>query len=195
MHSIKVDGIEYRFFDHLFAVSRCGKVLRKLLPYTPTRHPLGYLCLGRRRLMHRVVAHCWLAPPAPGQFQIHHKNENKTDNRADNLEWISPKEHMGDRHRVITDKTRAGRIRGAKVAGTYIRTEATRQKLRQYRLGKKDSRKTQQRKAEILAVVGPKRPIKFNGVTYPSVSAAARAAGLHLSTFRLWHLSKNSPEN
>ena len=56
MISFTMDGIEYRMFDHLYAVSRCGKVLRRMEPCTPAKHPGGYLVLGRQRLMHRVVA-------------------------------------------------------------------------------------------------------------------------------------------
>lgn len=37
MISFNIDGIEYRVFDHIFAVSRCGKILRKYQPYTPTQ--------------------------------------------------------------------------------------------------------------------------------------------------------------
>jgi len=179
MKSFTMEGIEYRIYDHLYAVSRCGKVLRQLQPYIPTKHPMGYLVLGRRRLMHRVVAACWLDFFDPNK-QIHHINGDKTDNRAENLECVSPKEHMGDRHKGIS--------------GKYVRTDATRQKIRDFRTGRKDTEDTRRRKAEILNAVCPKRLCKFQNVTYPSVSAAARAAGVPVATFRQRCNSKNFPD-
>jgi hypothetical protein len=176
MISFEIDGIQYRMFDHLYAVSRCGKVLRKFTSYTPTKHPEGYLCLGRQRLMHRVVAMCWLDNPTNASH-VHHINEDKSDNRADNLEWLTPKEHLGDRHKGLN--------------GSYIKTDETRNKLRLYRTGRKDSEATRLRKAEVLATNGPKTQCSFQNIVYPSVAAAARVAGIHPTTFRQRCLSKN----
>jgi hypothetical protein len=176
--SFEMDGITYRCFDHLFAVSRCGKVLRKMAFYEPTMHNCGYLALGRRRLMHRVVAFCWLDRPE-GATHVHHKNEIKTDNRADNLEWVTPKQHFTERHTGM---------------GHHVPSDYARALSRARRLGTKDDEKTRQRKAQILADVGPKTPCKFQGVGYPSVAAGARAAGIPPATFRLRCLSKNFPE-
>jgi len=179
MTSFWMDGIEYRAFDHLYAVSRCGKVLRGTQFYTPTVRPDGYLCLGRQRLMHRVVAACWLEGFTPGVL-VHHRNEDKSDNRADNLECVTPRVYMKDRH--------------SGDSGRYYRTEETRQKLREYRQGRVDSAETRAKKAAILAEVYPRRQCSFQGVTYPSVSAAARAAGIPVATFRLRCSSKNFPD-
>ena len=182
MISFTMDGIEYRMFDHLYAVSRCGKVLRNLHPYTPHQHPQGYLMLGRERLMHRVVAACWLDGFDPLK-QVHHINGNKADNRADNLECVTSKEHFGSRHLDISSQI-----------GKYPRTEAARQKLREFRTGTIDSEETRNKKAAILAVVGPKTQCSFQSITYPSVSAGARAAGISPATFRQRCKSKNFPD-
>lgn len=179
MTSFTMDGIEYRVFDHLYAVSRCGKVLRQMQHYIPTRHPQGYLTLGRERLMHRVVAKCWL-PDFNPKKHVHHINGNKTDNHAENLECVTPKEHFGERH--------------ADTNGKHSVSEEAKEKLRQYRLGTKDSAETRAKKAAILADVHPRRECRFQGVTYPSVSAAARAAGVPVATFRLRCKSKNFPD-
>ena len=176
MTCFTMDGVEYRVFDHLYAVSRCGKVLRQMQPYTPTFHTQGYFALGRRRLMHRVVAQCWLPDFSP-EKHVHHINGDKTDNRADNLECVTPKEHFGDRH--------------AGTNGRHSMSEEAREKLRQYRLGAKDSAETRAKKVAILTDVHPRRECHFQGVTYPSVSAAARAAGIPVATFRLRCKSKN----
>jgi hypothetical protein len=179
MISFTMDGVEYRVFDHLYAVSRCGKVLRQMHPYTPAKHNYGYLCLGRQRLMHRVVAACWLEDFDPKKL-VHHINEDKTDNRAENLECVTVQEHIGDRHKGVH--------------GHYVRSEETRHKTRLARLGTTDSEDTRAKKAAILAVVGPKRKCSFQGILYPSASAAARVAGVHLATFRQRCSSKNFPD-
>ena len=90
MISIQVDGIEYRFFDHLYAVSRCGKALRKLQPYTPTVHNKGYLVLGRQRLMHRVVAACWLESFDPLK-QVHTSTATRLTTALTTLNALLPR--------------------------------------------------------------------------------------------------------
>ena len=201
MLSIEVDGIEYRFFDHLYAVSRCGKVLRKLQPHTPTAHNMGYLILGRQRLMHRVVAACWLESFDPDK-QVHHINGDKTDNRAENLECVTPKEHFADRH--------------AGMYGHYTRSDATREKLRQARLGSVTSEETKAKQR--AALLGRKRPYfpraphseeskqarsldhwrntrcRVFGVEYRSFAEAAKATGIHRFTVRKRCLSENFPD-
>ena len=89
MISFTFESIEYRMFDHLYAVSRCGKVLRQFKPYTPTKRNDGYLSLGRQRLMHRIVATCWVENPTNATW-VHHCDENKANNHADNLVWTTP---------------------------------------------------------------------------------------------------------
>ena len=177
MLSIQIDGIEYRFFDHLYAVSRCGKVLRNLSQMTPRTRPDGYLELGRRRLMHRIVAICWLENPTNAK-NVHHKNGNKADNRADNLEWITQKDHA-EHHNEW---------------GKYQRTPESIAKFIASRTGVKDSAESAAVKRKNLDKVRPSTVCKFQGVTYPSVASAARAAGVGGPTFRVRALSKNFPE-
>ena len=204
MLSIEVDGIVYRFFDHLYAVSRCGKVLRKLQPYVPVARKDGYVALGRERLMHRVVAACWLDNFDPAKH-VHHINGDKADNRVDNLECLTPKEHFAERHGDALYEM-----------AHHIRTPETREKIRQARLGTVTSEETKAKQR--AALLGRKRPFftraphspeslqskseshprntacEVLGVVYRSFAEASKATGIHRFTVRKRCLSENFPD-
>lgn len=64
----------------------------------------GYLRMelwldGKKKLMtvHRVVALCYLANPQ-NLPEINHKNKIKTDNRPENLEWVTRQQNMDHRN-------------------------------------------------------------------------------------------------
>ena len=202
MIGVTIEGIEYRIFNHLYAVSYCGKVLRKMQPYSPKQRKDGYLtCGGSKNLMHRIVAICWLENPNNASH-VHHINHNKSDNRACNLEWLTPKEHFGDRHLGST--------------GGYTRTEETRKKIRQARLGSVTSEATKAKQR--AALIGKTRPLfsraghsdeskakrslehhrntscEILGVAYRSFAEASVVTGIHRFTLRKRCLSKNFPE-
>lgn len=203
MISFTVDGVEYRAFNHLYAVSRCGKVVRKHRPYTPTAHPSGYLVMSKT-LVHRAVAECWLDGFDPAK-QIHHVNGVKTDNRLENLECISQTEHLRDRHADLMARV-----------GRYERTEETKTKLRQARIGFVTPEETKEKQR--AALKGKKRPYftraahseeskqrrseqhvrntqcSVSGVVYRSFAAASEATGVHRFTIRKRCLSENFPD-
>lgn len=198
MISLQVDGIEYRFFNYLYAVSRCGKVLKKLTPTNPRLRPDGYLEVGRKMLVHRLVATLWCDNPNKAPH-VHHINHIKSDNNANNLKWVTPKEHIAEFHKDLY--------------GHYTRTDETKEKLRQYRLGKVTSEETKAKQR--AALINKTRPyfarashseeskqkrsknhirnsqcVVF-GITYRSLAEASRATGINKGTLRKRCLSKN----
>lgn len=202
MLSITVDGTVYRFFNHLYAVSRSGLVLRKLEPHTPKLRADGYVEIGGRFLLHRVVAECWCDKPE-GADHVHHKNHKKADNRASNLEWVTPLRHMNEFH--------AGRV--------HSMSESGKQKLRELRVGSITSEATKQKQREASLRLGckpPRRPVgmkcspdaiakmrdnspnamqcEVKGILYQSFSEAARALGEKPHSLRKRCLSKNFPD-
>ena len=97
-------------YSRLYAVSDLGRALSfkrkapRILALCPESD--GYIVVsfskGRRPRsfrLHRVVARCFLSP-APSDRQINHKNGNKQDNRASNLEWVTARENVIHSHRT-----------------------------------------------------------------------------------------------
>lgn len=92
-------------FDILFEVSNLGRVRTKFergKGYTsqyrivlPRENPSGYLCFNWRRngkqttvYLHRLVAEHFVEN-IQGLGEINHKDENKKNNNASNLEWCT----------------------------------------------------------------------------------------------------------
>jgi hypothetical protein len=48
---------------------------------------------GKHRYIHRLVARAFLGEPSAPGFVVHHKDSDRTNNRAANLEWVTPKEN------------------------------------------------------------------------------------------------------
>ena len=89
---------DYKISDEGQIVSLKNNQEKLLHPHFDSRKK--YLIIGlcnngsvKSLLVHRLVAETFLGKRKKG-YEVNHKNLNKTDNRVDNLEWVTRKENM-----------------------------------------------------------------------------------------------------
>lgn len=79
----------------------------------PFKRRDGYIAygLGRKRkaYIHRIVAETFIGPSPFPKATINHKNGKKSDNRPENLEWVSQSENI--KHAWRTGLIATGRFR------------------------------------------------------------------------------------
>ena len=102
-----------RGFEGLYEVSNLGRVRRDgrvLKPHYRKRDGYAEVTLSKNnipvcRKVHHLVAAAFLSKPC-GLVEINHKDENRQNNAAENLEWRSHKENCnyGKRNRRIAQQ-------------------------------------------------------------------------------------------
>lgn len=92
------DGVEIDIFIG-YIITKHGQVysIKYKRFLKPSLNDNGYYRVSTKNknyYIHRLVAFAFLnSPDDNSQTQVNHKNLNKLDNRADNLEWMSPSEN------------------------------------------------------------------------------------------------------
>lgn len=111
---------------HRYQVSACGQVRNADtgLVLRPQRCSNGYrivnLGRGSRHLVHRLVAVAFVGgDPA---LQVNHKNGDRSDNRAENLEWLSCSENHRHSYRELARKQHGSTRRVAVSKGGVSQT-------------------------------------------------------------------------
>lgn len=99
-------------YEGLYEVSDLGRVRRNGKILKPYKDTWGYLSVslsknGIRRVVsvHRLVAYAFI--PNPNNYpQINHRDENKTNNAVENLEWCTCEynQNYGTRNERISEK-------------------------------------------------------------------------------------------
>lgn len=107
-------------WEGLYQVSDEGEI-RRLTTNHPTLMDNGYLYASfydkprkQQKGLHRVVAEAFIPNP-DNKAEVNHINGDKTDNRVENLEWVSSKENT--EHALINGL----KLRGK--GGVFIKRE------------------------------------------------------------------------
>lgn len=109
MKEIDVELIE----RYGYVIQANGTITKGNKPIGSSPNTSGYLkvmlCVANKRsmyLVHRLVATKYLKPVA-GKFYVNHKDKNKLNCAADNLEWCTHAENMQHAHGITNRKDEA----------------------------------------------------------------------------------------
>lgn len=105
-------------YSGLYKISNYGRIMSvkrsKIMKYAIKKNGYCQICLRKNRnkknfLVHRLVALVFLEN-TNNLSQVNHKDENKENNRVDNLEWCSPKynSNYGTRNDRVSNSQKEG---------------------------------------------------------------------------------------
>lgn len=116
--------IKFRAWDKKYEIGSDGSVFSLDYNHTGKRkelkqyldedgYPYVFLVRNGKRtklVIHRAVAKLFLSPKPTEKHQVNHKNGKRSDNRIENLEWVTSRENTIDgwrRGRKVTKKMQA----------------------------------------------------------------------------------------
>lgn len=129
-----------------YAISSDGIVLNKHRNKTvkASRNHWGYMVVGltvnKKRFnhqIHRLIANAFIPNPE-GKTQVNHIDGNKSNNRLENLEWVTPSENKIHAYTVLNQKAARGENHGVakltmervkEIRQQYLTGEVTMQSL------------------------------------------------------------------
>lgn len=85
--------LNYGLYWRGLVVYRSGAITRGLVPITIRRRKDGYCTFkhgGRTYYVHRLVCEVFHGPPPAPDAEADHRDRDRSNNRADNLQWLTP---------------------------------------------------------------------------------------------------------
>lgn len=174
-----------------------GKILSTKVN-TPPYYPRVSLSVnGKMKLaqVHRLVAQAFVYNPDPEhKTQVGHKDESRTNNRADNLEWVTPKENSNmPLHRKRVSKANEGKVLSAETKSKISLSQKGKYKGEKNPFyNKHHTNETKKKMSDIkkMTYQGGNHPqakkVVCDNIVYGSAVEASKALNINRNTLKCW---------
>ena len=174
-----------------------GKILSTKVN-TPPYYPRVSLSVnGKMKLVqvHRLVAQAFVYNPDPEhKTQVGHKDESRTNNRADNLEWVTPKENSNmPLHRERVSKANEGKVLSAETKSKISLSQKGKYKGEKNPFyNKHHTNETKKKMSDIkkMTYQGGNHPqakkVVCDNIVYGSAVEASKALNINRNTLKCW---------
>ena len=174
-----------------------GKILSTKVN-TPPYYPRVSLSVnGKMKLVqvHRLVAQAFVYNPDPEhKTQVGHKDESRTNNRADNLEWVTPKENSNmPLHRERVSKANEGKVLSAETKSKISLSQKGKYKGEKnpfYNKHHTNEAKKKMSDIKKMTYQGGNHPqakkVICDNIVYGSAVEASEALNINRNTLKCW---------
>lgn len=174
-----------------------GKILSTKVN-TPPYYPRVSLSVnGKMKLVqvHRLVAQAFVYNPDPEhKTQVGHKDESRTNNRADNLEWVTPKENSNmPLHRKRVSKANEGKVLSAETKSKISLSQKGKYKGEKnpfYNKHHTNEAKKKMSDIKKMTYQGGNHPqakkVVCDNIVYGSAVEASKALNINRNTLKCW---------
>ena len=174
-----------------------GKILSTKVN-TPPYYPRVSLSVnGKMKLVqvHRLVAQAFVYNPDPEhKTQVGHKDESRTNNRADNLEWATPKENSNmPLHCKRVSKANEGKVLSAETKSKISLSQKGKYKGEKNPFyHKHHTNETKKKMSDIkkMTYQGGNHPqakkVVCDNIVYGSAVEASKALNINRNTLKCW---------
>lgn len=174
-----------------------GKIL-STKANTPPYYPRVSLSVnGKMKLVqvHRLVAQAFVYNPDPEhKTQVGHKDESRTNNRADNLEWVTPKENSNmPLHRKRVSKANEGKVLSAETKSKISLSQKGKYKGEKnpfYNKHHTNEAKKKMSDIKKMTYQGGNHPqakkVVCDNIVYGSTVEASKALNINRNTLKCW---------
>ena len=165
---------------------------------TPQYYPRVSLSVnGKMKLVqvHRLVAQAFVYNPDPEhKTQVGHKDESRTNNRADNLEWVTPKENSNmPLHRKRVSKANEGKVLSAETKSKISLSQKGKYKGEKnpfYNKHHTNEAKKKMSDIKKMTYQGGNHPqankVVCDNIVYGSAVEASKALNINRNTLKCW---------